>query len=76
MDTGLFSAIGAFLSLSWDFFTGVKVPGTDLSVAALLVGLFLANLGLRFLFMVLGVSVGPGDLDRAERHGILRRNDK
>lgn len=48
-------AIGWLFSASWDFFTEVNVPGFDFSFAALLVGFFLANLGLRFLFMMLGI---------------------
>lgn len=65
--------IGWFLSAAWDFFTETNVPGFEFSFAALLVGLFLAQLGLRFLFMMLGISVGSGDLDRAERKGIITR---
>lgn len=53
--------IGWFLSSSWDFFTEIKVPGFDFSFAALLVGLFLAGLGLRFLFMMLGIGVHGSD---------------
>lgn len=50
-----------FLSASWDFFTEINVPGFDFSFAALFVGIFLANLGLRFLFMMLGISVHSDD---------------
>ena len=50
-----------FLSASWDFFTEINVPGFDFSVAALFIGIFLANLGLRFLFMMLGISVHSDD---------------
>ena len=49
--------ISFFLGASWDFFTEIKVPGFDFSFAALFVGLFLANLGLRFLFSMLGIGV-------------------
>lgn len=49
--------ISFFLGASWDFFTEVTVPGFDFSFAALFVGLFLANLGLRFLFSMLGIGV-------------------
>lgn len=49
--------ISFFLGASWDFFTEVNVPGFDFSFAALFVGLFLANLGLRFLFSMLGIGV-------------------
>lgn len=69
-------AIGWFLSAAWDFFTEVKVPGFDFSFAALLVGLFLAQLGLRFLFMMLGISVSSNDLDHAERNGIIKRRTR
>ena len=48
--------ISFFLGASWDFFTEVKVPGFDFSFAALFVGIFLANLGLRFILSMLGVS--------------------
>ena len=50
-----------FLSASWDFFTEINVPGFDFSFAALYIGIFLANLGLRFLFMMLGISVHSDD---------------
>lgn len=50
-----------FLSASWDFFTEINVPGFDFSFAALFIGIFLANLGLRFLFMMLGISVHSED---------------
>lgn len=53
--------ISFFLGASWDFFTETNVPGFDFSFAALFVGLFLASLGLRFLFMMLGISGSPGD---------------
>lgn len=54
-------AIVWFLSSSWDFFTEITVPGMSFTFAQLLVGLFLANLGLRFLFMMLGISVHSDD---------------
>lgn len=49
--------ISFFLGASWDFFTETTVPGFDFSFAALFVGLFLASLGLRFLFSMLGMSI-------------------
>lgn len=62
-----------FLSSSWDFFTEITVPGFDFSFAALLVGLFLANLGLRFLFMMLGIGISPGDVDTVGRFNVFHR---
>lgn len=54
--------ISFFLGASWDFFTEVKVPGFEFSFATLFVGLFLASLGLRFLFMMLGITVPTRDI--------------
>lgn len=62
-------AIGFLLSSSWDFFTETTVPGFDFSFAALLVGLFLAGLGLRFLFMMLGVGIHARDFTIFQREG-------
>lgn len=53
--------ISFFLGASWDFFTEVNVPGFDFSFAALFIGLFLASLGLRFVFMMLGISTSADD---------------
>lgn len=53
--------ISFFLGASWDFFTEIKVPGFDFTFATLFVGLFVATLGLRFLFMMVGVSVTSSD---------------
>lgn len=49
--------ISFFLGASWDFFTEIEVPGLGFSFAALFVGLFLAVLGLRFLFAMLGTGI-------------------
>lgn len=65
--------ISWFLSSSWDFFTEITVPGFDFSFAALFVGLFLANLGLRFLFMMLGIGIGSGDADTLSRFNTYDR---
>lgn len=46
--------IGWLLSMSWDFFTEVEVPGLGFSFAALFVGLFLAVLSLRLLGYMFG----------------------
>ena len=45
------------------------MPGFDFSFAALLVGLFLAGLGLRFLFMMLGVGIHARDFTIFQREG-------
>ena len=53
--------ISFFLGASWDFFTEIKVPGFDFSVATLFVGLFLATLGLRFMLSMFGVTLSLND---------------
>ena len=60
-DSGVLDAISFILNASWDFFTEIKVPGFNFSFAALFVGLFLATLGLRLLFMMLGIGFGYYD---------------
>lgn len=75
--------ISFFLGASWDFFTEVKVPGFDFSFAALFVGLFLASLGLRFLFMMFGISASTEDIKflsglrgSREKHLTVRDKDR
>ena len=65
------ACISFFLGASWDFFTEINVPGFDFSFAALFVGLFLASLGLRLLFSMVGMSA-----DLASFTGFLRSKDK
>lgn len=50
--------IHEFLSMSWDFFTEIDVPGLPFSFAQLFVGLFLMTFGLRLIGAMIGVSVG------------------
>ena len=66
--------ISFFIGASWDFFTEVKVPGFDFTFAALFVGLFLAHLSLKFLFMMLGISAPLGDIVSIAKH--KKENDK
>ncbi len=61
------------LSQSWKVLSSITVPGFKFSFATLFIGLFLANLGLRFLGMILGgIGFGRGDIDTAERMHIER----
>lgn len=57
--------ISFFLGASWDFFTEIKVPGFEFTFANLFVGVFLANLGLRFLMSMLGMNISAQDPIRA-----------
>lgn len=66
--------ISFWLGASWDFFTEVKVPGFDFSIAALFVGIFLATLGLRFVISMIGVSVSSGGITHIAREN--RRNER
>lgn len=53
---------------SWTALSSIKVPGFKFSFATLFIGLFLADLGLRFLGMILGgIGFGRGDTENVER---------
>lgn len=70
MAADLLTAVRWLLSSGWRLLTGITVPGTNIHFAALFVGLFLARLGLRLLFMVLGIigtSGGVRSRDAAEQ---------
>lgn len=69
-------AIKFLLRSGWHFLVSVQVPGMGFSFAVLLVGLFLARLGLRLLLMVMGVSFDSQDLAIAESHGLIERKVK
>ena len=60
--------ISFFLGTSWDFFTETNVSGFDFSFAALFVGLLLALLRLRFLFIMLGISGSSSDITFFSTH--------
>lgn len=56
----------------WNLLSSIKIPGLGVSFATLFIGLLLADLGLRFLFMMIGVSLGPDDIKRAEDSGLIK----
>lgn len=59
------------LTKSWEVLSRIAVPGFKFSFATLFIGLFLADLGLRFLGMILsGISFGRGDVETVERMSI------
>lgn len=60
----------------WNLLSSIKIPGLGVSFASLFIGLLLADLGLRFLFMVVGVAPGREDVLRSADAGILNRKDK
>lgn len=62
---GFFDIARVLISGIWDFFTGVEIPGlTGVTVASLMVALFLAGLGIRLVSFLLGLSGGGGDSPR------------
>lgn len=69
-------AIQFLLSFGWEFLSSVMVPGFNFSFGTFFIGLFLAELGLRFLFMALGINFGHQDVVNAEDSGILKRKNK
>lgn len=58
---GFFDVAKVLISGIWDFFTGIEIPGlTGVTVASVMVALFLAGLGIRLVSYILGLS-GGGD---------------
>lgn len=66
--------ISFFLGASWRFFTEIKVPGFDFSLATLFVGVFLVSLGLKWLFMMLGISAPVNDAMRISELRSVEKN--
>lgn len=61
---GFFDVARVLISGTWDFFTGIEIPGlTGVTVASVMVALFLAGLGIRLVTYLLGLS-GGGDSPR------------
>lgn len=61
---GFFDVAKVLISGIWDFFTGIEIPGlTGVTVASVMVALFLAGLGIRLVTYILGLS-GGGDSPR------------
>lgn len=62
---GFFDVAKVLISGIWDFFTGIEIPGlTGVTVASVMVALFLAGLGLRLVSYVFGLPGGGGDSPR------------
>lgn len=61
---GFFDVARVLISGTWDFFTGIEIPGlTGVTVASVMVALFLAGLGIRLVTYILVLS-GGGDSPR------------
>jgi len=52
------SFIGVFFSNTWSMFTQTVYPGTGMTIAVILVGMFLVGFGFRILGYVFGFSLG------------------
>lgn len=67
--------MATFFGAIWNFMKGVTIPIIDISAAALLVAGFLANIGLRLLGKVIGISphLTSGDISSA---GNLTKKNK
>ena len=51
--------ISTVLNGAWDMLTSIEIPGLGFSVAALLVGVVLVNLGFALLGYLLGFNFSP-----------------
>lgn len=61
----ILSFVGVFFSKTWDFFTEVTYPGTGMTIAVILVGVFLVVFGFRILGYIFGFSLG--DFERVNK---------
>lgn len=62
---GFFDIARVLISGWWDFFTGIEIPGLPgVTVASVMVALFLAGLGLRLVSYIFGLPGGGGDSPR------------
>lgn len=76
MSSELLSAIKDFFKLSWKFFTQTQVPGTNFSMAVLVVGCLLVAVSFSFLSLVLGFSVGSVGSNTEAYKSMGRKIDK
>lgn len=51
--------ITTLFSLTWDFLTTVRVPGTDMTFSALYIGLFVVLLGITIFRTFVGIGRDP-----------------
>lgn len=58
MSDNLMSAVSAFLSNAWRFFTETKIPDTEIPFSVLFIGLALVPIGFRFLSIMVGHNIG------------------
>lgn len=74
------SIVSHLFAWTWAIFTTVRVPGLDISFGSLIVGIFLANLSIKFLARALGLNSEPPDgatmQGVSHRFSSLFRNDE
>jgi hypothetical protein len=54
-----------FMSSTWEFFTQTYIPGTEVSVAVIFIGLLFTSVGFGLLSLVTGFPVGAGSITQA-----------
>lgn len=66
-----------FLSSAWGFFTGITIPGTQVTLAVVSVGVLLISVAFHLLSLVIGFSVGgTGDSYGSRRSKNVKISDK
>ena len=74
MNSPLIQAIGAVLDAGWTMLTTIRFPGTEIPIAIILVGMFVAYFGIKILAYVLVMRVDVGDI--AERMDKTKNPEK
>ena len=62
MNSPIIQAIGAVIDAGWTMLTRINFPGTDIAIAIILVGMFVAYFGIKILAYVLVMRVNVGDI--------------
>ena len=56
----LIEAVAALISIGWSMLISVKFPGSNMPIAAILIGAFVIFFGIRIFAFVMGMSVNVG----------------
>jgi hypothetical protein len=81
MNSPLIQAIGVVLESAWTMLTRVRFPGTEIPIAIIITGAFVAGFGIRILAYVLKMSVNVGtgvdhmSREKEKERRLLRRRN-
>lgn len=71
--SNIMDAISGLLSNSWRLLMHTYIPGTDIAIGVMLIGLCIMSLGFKFLSIAVGHNVGEGDVGLSASVGFTRK---